>query len=294
MLLAYIFTKALEVNSKVVIPNETKRACSLILAAGRGSRMKDYGGNKALLPLIPKAGPFTGRRPFIVEILSNLPEGQKGVVVHHHKEDVINCLKEERVEFIYQPELNGTGGALLCAKEFLERTEEQNVIVTMGDVPLVRKKTFLSLLKGLNSFDVMALGFIPENKKQFGIFITETDRLIDIVEWKYWKDWGYDQIQRHKICNAGIYSFKKHVILKLLPELQNSPHEVIKEIEGRLISFKEYFITDIIKIANSKNYKVGYTLATNPDEVMGVDDLEALKKIQKLYLDSFEGFDSSV
>lgn len=294
VLLAYIFTKSLEVNSKVVMRDAKKKACSVILAAGRGSRMKNYSGNKALLPLIPQESPFVGSRPFIVEILSNLPEGQKGVVVHHHKEEVMECLKWESIEFIYQPELNGTGGALFCAKGFLERAEEQHVIVTMGDVPLVRKKSFLMLLEGLSSFDVMALGFIPEDKKQFGIFVTEGDRLIDIVEWKYWRNWEIDMLQRYKICNSGIYSFKKDVIIGLLPELQKSPHEVKKEIEGRLVSFQEYFLTDIIKIANTKKYKVGYALATNPEEVMGVDDVDALKKIQKLYLDSFSGLDSSV
>ena len=71
----------------------TKTTASLILAAGRGSRMKEFHGSKTLLPLIPRESPYKGDRPIILEILNNLPSGPKAVVVNHRKEDVINPRK---------------------------------------------------------------------------------------------------------------------------------------------------------------------------------------------------------
>ncbi len=35
---------------------------SIVMAAGRGSRMQGYAGNKTLLPLVAGQTPFTGRR----------------------------------------------------------------------------------------------------------------------------------------------------------------------------------------------------------------------------------------
>ncbi len=271
----------------------TATACSLILAAGRGTRMKGYKGNKALLPLIPEEGPFVGKRPFIEEILDNLPKGPKGIVVHHDKEALIVALGGKEVSFIEQPVLNGTGGALLCAKGFLEGCGSDNVIVTMGDVPLVRCETFLRLLEELLRFDMVALGFLPQSRRQFGLFITEGENLREIVEWKYWKDWDSTQIDKYPICNSGIYAFRRQVILQLLPELEKNPHEVRKEIDGKIVSFTEYFLTDIVSISYKKGFRTGYKVVNNPYEVTGVDDPDSLKIIQALYLDVMRGLDSS-
>ncbi|MFC1891484.1 MobA-like NTP transferase domain containing protein, partial [Thermodesulfobacteriota bacterium] len=52
---------------------------SIIFAAGRGSRMKEYDGNKTLLPLIPDESPYKGTCPILVEIIKNLPPGPKAL-----------------------------------------------------------------------------------------------------------------------------------------------------------------------------------------------------------------------
>ena len=46
---------------------------SLILSAGKGSRMKDFKGNKTLLPLVPGVSRFEGSNPILLQILNNLP-----------------------------------------------------------------------------------------------------------------------------------------------------------------------------------------------------------------------------
>jgi molybdopterin-guanine dinucleotide biosynthesis protein A len=55
---------------------------SVVFAAGRGSRMTGYEGNKTLLPLVPAHGSlYEGERPLLVEVLENLPPGPKGIVI---------------------------------------------------------------------------------------------------------------------------------------------------------------------------------------------------------------------
>ena len=53
--------------------------------------MKEYDGNKTLLPLIPEGSPYRGTRPILVEIIKNLPSGPKALVVNYKKEDMIEA-----------------------------------------------------------------------------------------------------------------------------------------------------------------------------------------------------------
>jgi len=76
---------------------------------------------------------------------------------------------------------------------------------------------------------------------------------------------------------------KKEVLLRYLPVLASRPHLVEKEVNGRLSNVKEYFITDIIEYMHDDGLSVGYILAEHEEEVMGVDDLAALTRAQKIY-----------
>jgi bifunctional N-acetylglucosamine-1-phosphate-uridyltransferase/glucosamine-1-phosphate-acetyltransferase GlmU-like protein len=266
---------------------------SIILAAGRGSRMKGYEGNKVLLPLIPKASIYQGDHPMILEVLKNLPPGPKAVVVHHKKEEVMSALAPLGVHFVFQPELNGTGGAVLAAKDLICRINPSRIIITLGDVPLVKKTTYQDLLFTLSSYDLSVLGFQPKDKKEFGIILVEGDAVRGIVEWKYWKNWPVSEIKRHNICNAGIYAMKTHPLLELIDELKIRPHVVQKILNGKSITFHEYFITDLIEFANERGYKVGLKVAKDEFEAMGVDDPESLRVVQDYFFKASAGFDSS-
>ena len=66
-----------------------KGIASIIFAAGYGSRMKGFYGNKTLLPLIPGARSYEGERPLIIEVIKNLPTGPKALVLNYRKDEVI-------------------------------------------------------------------------------------------------------------------------------------------------------------------------------------------------------------
>jgi len=150
---------------------------SPILAAGRGSRMKGFTGNKTLLPLIPGKSHYDGNKPILLEILNNLPPGPKAVVINHNKEDVIKATQEYDISYCEQPVLNGTGGALIAAREFLEGLKNDQLIITMGDVPLVNSGTYRGLIENLRNNSLTVLGFRPEDKKQYGILEVEGGRV---------------------------------------------------------------------------------------------------------------------
>ena len=259
------------------------QTASVILAAGRGSRMKEFEGNKTLLPLIPGSSPLEGTRPILLQILSNLPAGPKALVVHHKKQDVIRATRSLDITYCEQPVLDGTGGGLLAARKFLENQDCDQIIITMGDVPFVTKGTYNTLLSALKKRSLVVLGFRPPSKKQYGVLELKGSRVQKIIEWKYWKTFSKKRQQALDICNSGIYAASRDHLIQCLSLLASRPHLIQKEIDGKLTQVEEFFITDIVEYMYDDGLAVGYILAEDKEEVMGIDDLEALLKAQKIF-----------
>lgn len=256
---------------------------SIIMAAGRGSRMTGYAGNKTLLPLLPGNSIFEGTHLILHHLLTNLPDGPKALIVHHCKKDVIAETHHLDIAYCEQPVLNGTGGALLAARSIIETESCSKFIITMGDVPFVQKTTYLRLVQQLESFDLVILGFCPSDKKQYGVLETQDDLVQKITEWKYWKDYPEEKQANLTICNSGIYAVKKNILKKYLPVMASRPQIVYKEINGKTTPIEEFFITDLVEYLVDDGKSVGYILAEDENETMGIDDHTALLKAQAIF-----------
>ena len=256
---------------------------SIIMAAGRGSRMKGYDGNKTLLPLMPGNSTFEGNHLILHHLISNLPDGPKALIVHHCKNDVIAATNHLDIIYCEQPVLNGTGGALLTAQSFIAAQSCSKFVITMGDVPFVQKTTYLRLVQQLELFDLVIVGFCPSEKKQYGVLETQGDLVQKIIEWKYWKDYSAEKQANLTICNSGIYAAKKDILIKYLPVMASRPQIVYKEINGETTPIEEFFITDLVEYLMDDGKSVGYILAEDENETMGIDDHVALLKAQALF-----------
>ncbi|MDY6972002.1 MAG: NTP transferase domain-containing protein [Thermodesulfobacteriota bacterium] len=264
--------------------HETRtRVASVILAAGRGSRMRGFHGNKTLLPLVPGRSSYEGSRPILLQILSSLPLGPRALVVNYMKEDVAEATRDLELTYCEQPGLNGTGGALLAARPFIEEQDCDRIILTMGDIPFIRRATYEVLVENLKDKSLMVLGFRPESKRQYGLMEIEGDRVRKIIEWKYWRTYSQARQQSLEICNAGIYAARKEDLLRYLLVLASKPHMVHKEIGGKLRQLEEFFVTDLVEYMSGDGLQIGYIVAEDEEEVMGVDDLTALLRAQEIF-----------
>ena len=261
----------------------TSETASLIFAAGRGSRMKGYDDNKTLLPLDGGETPFEGSRPILLEILNSLPPGPKALVVHHRKEKVIEATRSYGLNYYEQPLLNGTGGALLAAKDFLSGLTHHHLLITMGDVPLVSRSTYQNLIRALEGSSLVVLGFRTADKKQYGLLEIDGDAVVRSIEWKYWSTFPVDRHKQLEICNSGIYAARTDDLIRYLNILEERPHKVKKEREGKRVEIEEFFITDLVELMHGDGLRVGYIVADDENEVMGVDDLASLLKAQSLF-----------
>ena len=259
------------------------RVASIIMAAGRGSRMQGYDGNKTLLPLVPGRSVFIGSQPILLHLMENLPAGPKALVVNHRKDEVMAITRGTGAVYCEQPALNGTGGAILAAGQFVGAQRGAHVIITMGDVPFVQKRTYDRLVEGLGTHDLMILGFSPENKKQYGMLEIEKGRVRRITEWKYWKDYPADRQDSLSVCNSGIYAVRRAALADYLPILASRPQIVQKQVNGRMADIEEFFFTDLIEFMVQDGQRVGFHVVDDEFETMGIDDVAALEKAQALY-----------
>ncbi len=256
---------------------------TIIMAAGRGSRMAGYAGNKTLLPLTPEGTAFSGQNPILLHIVDQLPNGPKAIVVNHCQNDVRNTTSHLGVSYIEQPVLNGTGGALLASGPFLEAIDCDRCIITMGDVPFIGSETYARLVDGLQDRSMVVLGFKPADKKQYGVLEIAAESVECITEWKYWKDYTATRLAELSVCNSGIYAVNVQALQQYLPILASCPQIVHKEIDGRMTAIEEFFITDLIEFMARDGLSVGYIVSEDESEAMGIDDLDALNEAQKRF-----------
>jgi bifunctional N-acetylglucosamine-1-phosphate-uridyltransferase/glucosamine-1-phosphate-acetyltransferase GlmU-like protein len=181
---------------------------SIVLAAGKGSRMLGFEGNKTLLPLLPHGSTYSGERPLLVEVLGNLPSGPKGIVVHHFADTVEATTRHLGPTYLPQPITNGTGGAVLAARSFLADVSCEQVIITMGDVPLIQPATYRKLLQGLDENHLMVLAFEAADRAQYGLLETADGQVLRVTEWKYWMEYPPERqaialVQCRSVCRSA-------------------------------------------------------------------------------------------
>ena len=218
---------------------ENTIAIAIVLAAGKGTRMKSEKSkqvHKILGKEIVLRAVENAEKAGIDDIIA---------VVGYKKEQVQEVLKD-KVKYVVQEEMLGTGHAVMQAKEYL-KGKKGKVVVLNGDVPILRPETIRKLVEKSNSNKEYAtlLSAIYDNPYGYGRIIRDDGGNVEaIVEEK-----DADELQKEiKEINAGIYCFDIPELLSALEEINND------NASG------EYYITDVIKIMNDKGLKTGATI----------------------------------
>lgn len=224
---------------------------AVILAAGKGKRMRSD-LPKVLHPVLGK--------PMVVRAAETAEAAGVDsiiVVVGHGRESVIPILEERGWNWAVQEKQLGTAHAVMSALPLPEGTDQ--VLVLLGDVPLLRSSTVSGLLASrIGSRASMAvLTTEPPEVHGYGRVITDDrKRVLRIVEQKD----ATPEEASVRVINTGIMAFDAGALLGILPEI------------GRNNAQGEYYLTDAVSILAERGETV---LAVNtPDwhEVAGVND----------------------
>jgi UDP-N-acetylglucosamine diphosphorylase/glucosamine-1-phosphate N-acetyltransferase len=239
--------------------NEERNVSTVILAAGKGTRMKSDLA-KVLHSLCGK--PMLA---YSVNVARAVGAEKIAVVIGHQADVVRETFKDQGLIFVEQREQLGTGHAVLQAKDIF-RSYHGTVIILCGDVPLLSASKVMELLEYHISGKavVTVLTTILDNPYGYGRVIKAGNegKVLKIVEEK---DALPDEKTINEI-NTGIYCADCSFLF-----------EAVEEIGDENVQ-KEYYLTDIVGIACKKGFNVRSFVTANAVEVMGINTPEDLER----------------
>lgn len=243
-----------------------KTIAAIILAAGKGARMKSKRINKVTISL--------GNKQMILYIVDRLVElliVPIIVVVGFAKESVIKVLRD-RVIFAHQRKRLGTAHAVMAALRKLPQ-DVRNVLVLQGDDSAFYTKDIIKSLIMSHLEKKAALSFltiIVDNPSGLGRVIRNNNgKVIEIVEEKD----ARDSERNIKEINSACYIFETSFLRQYLKKVKKSP------ITG------EYYLTSLIDIAIKNKQKIE-AVAAGKILWRGVNTQEELREAQRLFLNS--------
>jgi bifunctional UDP-N-acetylglucosamine pyrophosphorylase / glucosamine-1-phosphate N-acetyltransferase len=233
---------------------------AIVLAAGKGTRMKSA---------LPKVLHQIGGRAMLGLIMDAL----KGmgcsriVVVRSKEQEAVETFvrAEGGVTAIQDPPL-GTGHAALSAKEAL-KDFSGDAIVLYADNPLLSPETLSKLAAARAEADVALMGFKPSDPAAYGrLILNAKGGLDDIVEAK---DCTPEQLKINFV-NAGGFLLDSGLLFSLLADVKNDNAQ------------KEYYLTDIIKLARARG-KWCAAVEAPVDDVRGVNSRNELADVEAIF-----------
>ena len=238
----------------------------LVMAAGVDDRMKSK-KSKLAQELYGKA---VIKR--VVDSLKKAGINEIAVIVGDNKEEIEGILKDE-VIYLHQEKCLGTGHAIMQATSYLQ-SKKGKVVIANGNIPLITPETIKRVIeKSINEEEAATIltGIITE-PEGYGRVIRDGSQIIEIVE-----DKETTEFQSHILeVNAGLYSFDISKLLAVISQLQQN-------------SMGLYYLTDVIKMFNTKGFKVGGVLIEDNTEILSLNtkaQLEMLTRILRIRINT--------
>ncbi len=232
---------------------------AVVLAAGKGTRMKSklY---KVLHPVLGK--PMVQH---VVDQLKTLKLANITTVVGFGAEKVQEQLGDAS-EYVVQEEQLGTGHAVIQAGKYLEG-KKGTTLVVCGDTPLLKAETLQAVLEFHEQEEakVTILTAHAQDPTGYGRIVRNADNQVEkIVEQK-------DATETEKAIqeiNTGTYCFDNELLFAALKQVSND------NAQG------EYYLPDVIQIAQEQQQKVAAYQTDEFNETIGVNDRVALSQAE--------------
>jgi len=241
----------------------------VILAAGKGTRMKNDSLPKVLVELAGK--PLLS---YVLDTAIKLNPSKIVLIVGHLKEKVIDYCEtyyKDRVLFSHQDEQLGTGHAVMQAEKNLS-SFDGNVLILTGDAPFVTFSTLNDFINMHNESDAIVSTLTAETVNPFGygrIVRDNANNFKGIVEQKD----ATDEEKNITEINSGIYLADAKNLFFTLSNIENKNAQ------------NEYYLTDIISINKTNGEKVNAIKSADFNEIQGINSYDELMNAEN-YLNS--------
>ncbi|MEY4721305.1 MAG: bifunctional N-acetylglucosamine-phosphate uridyltransferase/glucosamine-phosphate [Pseudomonadota bacterium] len=231
----------------------------VVLAAGKGTRMKSD---------LHKVLHSIAGRPMLEHLLASAAglAPQRQVVVAGHGREQLEAALGGRADIAVQDPQLGTGHAVQQAEGALAGFSG-DVLILYGDVPFVRPETMRAMIARLHEGDapaVVVLGFQPDDALQYGRVIAEQGRIVKMVEHKD----ATPEERACRLCNSGLMAVRSEDLFALLARVGNDNSQ------------GEYYLVDVVNIANADGRTCAVVLTDDPDEVAGINSRAELAEAE--------------
>ena len=177
-----------------------------------------------------------------------------------------DSIADKNIIFTEQAEQLGTAHAVSMALPELQ--DDSVVIILYGDVPLVGKDTIRKLINVVASDTIGLLTVALEDPAGYGRIVRDANGAVtEIIEHK---DASQDQLKIREI-NTGVIAIMARHLRTLVPLVDNNNRQ------------KEFYLTDIIKLAKTKGITINTVSPKSPIEVQGVNDKKQLSELERSF-----------
>lgn len=231
----------------------------VILAAGKGTRMYSD---------LPKVLHKVAGKPMVKHVIDTAKQLSADQIhlIYGHGADLLKArLVDEPVNWVFQAEQLGTGHAMQQAAPFFK--DDENILMLYGDAPLITKETLEKLIAAKPENGIALLTVNLENPTGYGRIIRENGSVVAIVEQK---DANPEQLKITEV-NTGVMVSDGASFKKWLARLDNN------NAQG------EYYMTDVIALANQDGFQVAAVTAEDIMEVEGANNRLQLNALERYY-----------
>lgn len=231
----------------------------IILAAGKGTRM--YSKMPKVLHQI--AG--KSMLEHVIDTAEQLQPETINVVIGHGKEQVLTQLAHKKVNWVEQTEQLGTGHAVKVALPHIPN--QGKTLILYGDVPLIDVDTLTQLITQAGD-EVGLLTDVLDNPTGYGRIIRNENNVVTAIVEE--KDANESQKAIQEI-NTGIFVLPNAYLATWLDALNAN------NAQG------EYYLTDVIGLANADNVAVRPMAVRASYLAAGVNNKMQLAQLERTF-----------
>ena len=239
--------------------------CAIILAGGKGTRMKSE-KPKVMCEVL-----FVPMIKYVLDAVREAGVQDICVITGYEHEVVENYLKsvDSDIKTALQSPQLGTGHAVMQARDFIIAHQNDDILILNGDGPLMDSYTVnkaynyhkdnnngITLISAVVD-DVHGIGHIKRDKN---------GTLLRIVEDKD----ATEEEKKIMEANSGTYWFKGSSLLYAIDNITNDNAQ------------KEYYLTDALELLIHKGENKGAFIAENSEVILGANDRVQLNDLNSI------------
>jgi bifunctional UDP-N-acetylglucosamine pyrophosphorylase/glucosamine-1-phosphate N-acetyltransferase len=201
----------------------------------------------------------------IIDTVNKLGASNIHIVYGHGGEQLQDRLSHNQLSWCLQAEQLGTGHAVQQAAPHI--LDDENVLVLVGDAPLIKESTLQQLIDVKQQADLALLTVELDDPTGMGRIVRDGDQVSAIVEHKD----ASDAQREIKEINTGMMIMGGADLKRWLAALNND------NAQG------EFYLTDVIEMASKEGKTIHASQPTSAIEVEGINNRMQLASIERAY-----------